>query len=65
MSDADLVLLYLDQKDATVQALCEAATYRCLFLTALELLAEDHARLTRTEQRLRQTMGLESWHPEG
>lgn len=47
-----------------VDAIAEAATYRQLLLTALELFAAEKRRADSATQRLRQVMGREAWHAE-
>ena len=47
-----------------VQALGEAATYRQLFLLALEDLAREKRRAEALQERLQQLAGITAWHPE-
>lgn len=69
MTVADLALagvaedLVLTEEIAT-EALQEAVAWRHTALVAMAMLAEMTLHKERLEQRLRQTMGFEPWHPE-
>lgn len=60
----DGALAYTLLEDSYVRALAQAATYRQMALVAFDDLQETHQALERTQQRLRQTMGLAPWHTE-
>ena len=47
-----------------VQALGEAATYRQLFLLALEDLVREQKRAEALQERLKQLAGIEPWQKE-
>lgn len=45
-------------------AFSEALTWRQIALVAIARYAVQQQRADRLEQRLRQVLGLEAWHPE-
>ena len=45
-------------------AVQDAATYRRMFLLLMDLYRTQTLRMERTDTRLRQVMGLETWTPE-
>lgn len=54
----------LHQEDVAVEALREAVTWRQVALVALGQLQAVTQRAERLDERLRQTMGIETWHEE-
>lgn len=60
----DGALAYALLEESYVRALAQAATYRQLVLTAFDDLQQTNQALERTQQRLRQAMGLAPWHSE-
>ena len=51
-------------EESEVLALSEAQTYREMLSLTLAAWALDQKRLRAANQRLRQVMGIEDWHPE-
>lgn len=47
-----------------IEAMREALAYREMFLWTMDELFTEQAKRIRAEERLKQVMGVKSWHPE-